>query len=175
MTAVRALLIAIVLTCTSDMASAHSLNLFVHDNSGGTITGNAYFTGGTPAQNLTVRVEDNNGALLGEAKTDDKGDFTYTGARVVGKMKFIVATADGHRAEATIDSGTGTQPHEQGGAALALAVVNASETDIAELHQAIDKLTTKLWIRDVIGGIGYIFGLAGLWALWKARSRSDGH
>ncbi len=153
----------------SSSATAHSLNLFVHGNADGTVTGNAYFTGGDPAQNLAVRIEDPKGKLLGETTTDAAGNFKYSGDPSVGVMKFVVTTEDGHRAAANVEFSAAAAPTPVTPAA------SASNDDIAGLYKAIDTLEHRLWMRDVIGGIGYIFGLAGLWALWKARSGRSGH
>lgn len=155
--------------CTfSGGAAAHSLNLFVHGNADGTIKGNAYFTGGEPAKNLTVRIEDSKGNALGETTTDAEGNFNYSGDPAVGAIKFVVTTDDGHRAAASVQFSP--QPAQDSSPAVA-----ASGDDIAVLHEALQKLERRLWLRDVIGGIGYIFGIAGLWAFWKTRRGSSGH
>lgn len=165
----------IAVTLWATAASAHSLNLFVRDE-GTTVKGNAYFTGGTPAQNIAVRAEDTSGKLIGETTTDAEGNFVYTGPRAAGTTMFVASTPDGHRATAGIESGSSES-------ALPNAPVQLSndssmishEAQLTKLHEAIDRLEKRLWLRDLIGGIGYIFGLAGLWALIKARSGSNGH
>lgn len=157
-------------------AFAHSLNLFVHDD-GASIKGNAYFTGGTPAQNVTVRVEDAANTLLGETKTDSEGNFVYSGPRATGTTLIVAVTQDGHRAQASVESASGTTAPAAAGPAPASqsgAEMKSFEAHMAELHEAINRLENRLWLRDVLGGIGYIFGLAGLWALIKARSGRNG-
>jgi nickel transport protein len=175
MSSLRTVLIAGSLCFAASMAAAHSLNLFVRDE-GATVKGNAYFSGGTPAQNLTVRAEDAQGNALGETTTDAEGNFIYAGARAAGTMTFVVSSPDGHRAESKIESAAGATPAAPAAMPAASdAGMISYEAQLTRLHEAIDRLEKRLWMRDVIGGIGYIFGLAGLWALWKVRSRRDGH
>lgn len=156
-----------VLCALSGNATAHSLNLFVHGSGDGTVKGNAYFTGGEPARNLTVRVEDSKGKPLGETTTDAEGNFNYKADTSLGAIKFVVTTEDGHRAAASVQFNMPTPDP-----ATAASTPN---NEIAALHEAIQKLENRLWLRDVIGGIGYIFGIAGLWALLKTRRGSSGH
>lgn len=163
-----ALALLSVLCFSSGNAAAHSLNLFVHGSGDGTITGNAYFTGGEPAKNLTVRVEGSNGKPLGETTTDAEGNFNYKADPALGAIKFVVTTEDGHRAAASVQFNAPSAP-------AAADSTAASGNDVAVLHEAIQKLENRLWLRDVIGGIGYIFGIAGLWALLKTRRGSSGH
>lgn len=150
-------------------AAAHSLNLFVHGSNDGTVKGNAYFTGGDPARNLTVRVEDSKGKPLGETTTDAEGNFNYKADPSIGAIKFVVRTDDGHRAAASV------QFNVPAASPTGAASATAPTGDIAVLHEAIQKLEKRLLLRDVIGGIGYIFGIAGLWALLKTRRGSSGH
>lgn len=165
----KAILLTIlsVLCTVSGEAAAHSLNLFVHGSGDGTVKGNAYFTGGDPARNLTVRVEDSKGKPLGETTTDAEGNFSYKADPSFGAIKFVVTTEDGHRAAASVQF---NMP-----ALDPAAAPSVPNSEIAALHEAVQKLENRLWLRDVIGGIGYIFGIAGLWALLKTRRGSSGH
>jgi nickel transport protein len=149
-------------------ASAHSLNIFVRDE-GGVIKGNAYFTGGTPAQDVAITVSNESGSEFGRTTTDDEGNFTYTGARPAGINVFVASTPDGHRAEVRLGSVAAAESRPQAVPANT-ASMKSYEAELTDIHAAIDKLENRLWLRDVIGGIGYIFGLAGFWALWKARA-----
>lgn len=152
---------------------AHSLNLFVRDE-GDSVKGSVYFTGGTPAMGLAIQVLDENGTEIGGATSDENGDFVYTGAHTEGPVRFVVTTADGHRAEAAL-AANAASPSSDVAPAGVPGSTQSYEADLTEIHEAIDRLEHRIWLRDVIGGIGYIFGLAGLWALWNARGRSSGH
>jgi nickel transport protein len=158
----------VLLCLASTTAVAHGLNLFVHEEAGG-VKGSAYFTGGVPAKNVKVRVTDAAGHDVGGAETDAEGNFTYTGARPAGGVIFVASTADGHRAESKLEGEQGAGP------ATETAPATSSERQLGAIQEAIDRLEKRLWLRDVIGGIGYIFGLAGFWALWKSRRGRVGH
>ncbi len=160
-------IVALALLAASD-AHAHSLNIFVRDE-GGVAKGNAYFTGGDPAQNVTITVGNESGSEFGRTTTDSEGNFTYSGARPAGISVFVASTPDGHRAEARLSAKDDPEaaPRIVPSGVTSMKSYDAELTDI---HAAIDRLEHRLWLRDVIGGIGYIFGLAGLWALWKSRT-----
>ena len=53
---------------------------------------------------------------------------------------------------------------------LERAVAREVRPVLAEL----DRLENRIRFRDVIGGIGYIVGVMGLIALWKARAGKGG-
>ena len=163
-------LVAVAILSASD-ASAHGLNLFVRDE-GSSVKGNAYFTGGDPARNIVIKVMDEAGTEFGETTTGSDGNFTYSGRRPTGLSIFVASTPDGHRAETQLES---SGPGADAPRLVASAVsVKSHEAQLTELHAAIDRLEHRLWVRDIIGGIGYIFGLAGFWALWRAR-QGHGH
>jgi len=169
--------IGAILAIASYGASAHSLSLFVREE-GGVVKGSAYFAGGEPVKNVTVQILDPSDKTLGEVKTDAEGNFEYTGARSGGELHFVVSTADGHRAESKLEMGSVAAPAgstQAEGTALpevssAPTHASAVERQLGAIQVALDRLEHRLWMRDVVGGIGYIFGLAGLWALWKSRS-----
>ena len=170
---IRSILVALAVLAASD-ASAHGLNIFVRDEVG-TFKGNVYFTGGDPAKHVTVTISGADGQKVAEVVTDDAGDFSYMGPRPSGTVVFVAATSDGHRAEAEL---RGLAPVESETPRLVqanVATMKSYEAELTDIHRAIDELENRLWLRDVIGGIGYIFGLAGLWALWKSRTRGNRH
>ncbi len=156
-------------------ATAHSLNLFVHEE-GGAAKGSAYFTGGIPAKNIEVVVLDSEDKTLGNIQTDAEGNFVYSGPRPGGVVRFVVSTPDGHRAESKLQSAAGDVSTEPASSPVATTPETTSDArQLGAIQEAIDQLEKRLWLRDVIGGIGYIFGLAGLWALWKSRSGGARH
>jgi nickel transport protein len=151
-------------------ASAHSLSIFVREESDGFV-GRVYFTGGDPAAGVTVTVAAPGAEPSGETTTDADGNFRYTGPHPAGTVVFVAQTPDGHRAESELRNVTGADSGASPPRIVPAGVTTVASRDaeLTALHEAIDRLEHRLWMRDVIGGIGYIFGLAGLWALWKAR------
>ena len=142
-------------------AFAHALNLFVHEE-GGAIKGSAYFTGGVPAKNVTVRAIDSADKIVAELQTDAEGNFVYTGPRPGEGLRFVVSTPDGHRAESTLEGPASVQPATADAATTTASSTSPSasqatsyERQLGAIQEAFDRLEHRLWLRDVIGGIGY--------------------
>lgn len=168
----RIVAIVVLSSLATTCACAHSLNLFVHEE-GGSIKGSAYFTGGGPAKHVEVQVFAAGDQPVATLMTLENGEFTYIG-EATGRLRFVASTPDGHRAEATLEAVQTASPAAQGNSD-AVSDSTKLEREIGAVQTALDRLEHKLWLRDVIGGIGYIFGLAGLWALWKARGKGARH
>lgn len=78
-------------------AEAHKVHLFAVPE-GAEIAGSAYFSGGGPAAGASVRVYGPDGGLLAQLETDAEGRFRFTAARRQDH-RFVLQSADGHRAE----------------------------------------------------------------------------
>ena len=81
---------------------------------------------------------------MGRAKTDDQGNFTIPASVIDYHLR--VETPDGHAANTT---------------------VSAAELPMTHINQPDQGLR----FRDLLGGIGYILGLAGIAAYAKSRQR----
>jgi nickel transport protein len=174
-------------------ALAHQLHLFVQPR-GATIVGQAYFSpGDVAARQIDVIARDPAGRELGRTKTDDQGNFTLP-ARV--KVDYhLTAEAPGHSdtrvihaadlpdslpadspssAEAPRPAAAETAPHDvaailAGGPISIDAQIEALQKQIELLRLQIDKSEQRLRFRDVLGGIGYILGIAGIALYVKSR------
>jgi len=158
---------------------------------GATIEGEAGFSNGAMANAGTVvHITDSSGKALGEVKTDDQGFFTFTAQQHITHV-FHINMGAGHQltmqlpAEELPDnlggSVTSETPKDQPSHS-AQAHENTSSTQISTLmlekaiakqimplRKEISALKEKSGLRDIIGGIGYIFGLLGLAALLRER------
>jgi nickel transport protein len=173
MSAARIVVASLLCVCAASAAQAHSLNLFVREEAGA-VKGSAYFTGGVPAKSIEVQVFAGGDQPVATVTTGDDGNFTYAAA--AGRaLRFVASTPDGHRAEAKLEGAGGVAPSAPANLVAAPENTTNLEREIGAVQTALDRLEHKLWLRDVIGGIGYIFGLAGFWALWKARSKGARH
>jgi len=178
-------------------ARAHGLSLFAWTE-GTTIRGEAYFIGGGRVRNAKVEVRDASGRRIGEATTDTEGRFQFVASRRA-EHRFVLATADGHRAECIVRAADlpaslpgpavrakpttpppipATRPMTQPASA---PVAGRGEFPAAlrrEIRQAVRRELTaheqRTRLRDVIGGIGWILGLAGLAALLRRRRAGQG-
>ena len=124
---------------------------------------------------VVVTIASPGGETFGETTTDAEGNFEYAGPHPAGTVVFVATAEDGHRAESELRNVAGSDAPAPRLVPADVSGMKSYESQLTELHEAIDALENRLWLRDVVGGIGYIFGLAGLWALWKARAGRTGH
>jgi nickel transport protein len=195
-----ALALALGALLLADPAAAHKAILFGYVESGELVIEGG-FPGGRPCKGCQVRVLDAaTGEQLARAATSDQGVCRIPLPEAAGHadqgLKLVLDAGEGHRAEWLVRAKEYLdQPAqaEAGDAAQADTEPDpAASSDAAgprvpagELRRVVDEaLEAKLApIRravlrdqgpsasDVVGGIGYLVGLAGVWA-W-ARSRRE--
>ena len=179
-------------------AFAHTLYVFVQRIGDATIHGRAYFPGDVPARKSDVIARDASGRELGRTTTDDEGNFTFAARQRVDHY-LAAETSDGHssrpyivRASMLPDSLPARVPAAGGGSQIASpaadhaglpAVSTGKENEpaavsdhLAELGRQVDLLRQqvkdfeeRLSFRDILGGIGFIIGLAGVAFYMRAR------
>lgn len=167
------LLWTIVMTCLSlpTGANAHKVKLFATVE-GNTIDGYVYFPGGSRAHNVVVKVTTVDGTSLGETHTDTNGQFSYTMTQQVDHV-FSVDTGDGHYTSHTVNVGETSPAIPTTSVAtptLSELIENSVSKQIRPLREQLETYEEKVRFHDILGGIGYIFGLASLWILIKRRS-----
>ena len=169
-------------------------NIHAHNVVGGVysvgvvIEGEAGFSNGAMAKAGTlVKVFDEAGAPLGETLTDDEGFFVFTAEKRITHL-FELNMGAGHTLKMQLpmeelpDSLAGqdgtvaehkTAPESSSQNNVARMNTEQLEVAIAKqikpLRREIQALKEKSGLRDIIGGIGYIFGLLGLVALSRER------
>ncbi len=188
----RGLLLLVLLTSllSADRAFAHKTHVFAYVQ-GKAIQGEVYFSGGSPAREATVAMFDPSGKKLGEATTDEKGEFSYQ-PRVRCDHRVVFDSGDGHAAEYTVAGGElpadlptpanpapqaettekpdadespvelVTQSPEPNEKELHATIEAAVARQIIPLRKQLDRYEQKTRLRDILGGIGYILGLMGL-------------
>ena len=175
------LLAAVALAACTGTTDGHKLKVFA-TGEGGAITGYVYFPGGGRARDLTVVALAPDGSEAGQASTNDEGEFTIP---VTGRSDYTVVaeTADGHRAEFLVaaeelsaalparsepaavqaESTTAASDEPEADAdGMRRLVEEAVRKQVRPLREQLDAYEEKVGFRDVIGGIGYIIGLAGI-------------
>lgn len=150
-------LLALVLSLFSFQAIAHNLYLFAQYD-GDEITGRAYYSDQSPAAETYVEayqlgMGDNPELPIVSGKTDSSGHFVLP-VTTTGPFKVVIDGPEGHRAERVADN-------------IAKRAMGRSEFEL--LREDLHKLKDKIYLHDILGGIGYIFGLFGLFALLKAK------
>ena len=171
------------------LAHAHRLDLFVTAD-GAVIQGTATYSPGGPASRGTVSFRAPDGSDLGEAELQSDGTFAFQ-TPVRCDITIIVDTPDAHRASYTLPaaelpaalpawSPDNERAAESVGEEAAPVVLNAPDDllplveravsrQVAPLRQEIAALERSIRFRDILGGLGYIAGLAGLLLYFKTR------
>ncbi len=192
----RRILTVVILLACAPVAHAHGINLFATVE-GSTIQGTLLYADGTPATSAPVTAFAPDGSIIAEATTDETGRFTFQ-IRIRCRHRIVGDAGQGHRGLFTIaeedlpDSlpapgeeapvepapGVETSPATVSGTQALpddfdARVEAAVARQLRHLREQLNGYETTVRIRDVMGGIGYLFGLAGLIALLKTRkSRS---
>ena len=166
-------------------AYAHRVNVFASVENG-RVKVEAYFSGGAKAKNCDVLVYGAGGAERLKLKTDAAGEANFAPAKAED-LKIVVETPDGHRGEykmkaaelgasdiarKAVPSQAAEAPARDGDETADLkAKLAALRAQLGEMRKAQDNISA----RDVIAGLGFIFGLTALCALlWRKRSEGGG-
>lgn len=159
--AIRCLLVLIsIIGLTASSALAHKTNLFA-EVAGGRIIGQVYFGGGGKAVGMTVEVFDADGAPCGQVVTDVAGEFAFT-PPAPGEYRIVADAGDGHRAETAVTVGA---------AAAGVGGDDGLSLQIAALSRRIDQYEHRVRLGEVIGGIGTIVGVFGVYCYLAGRRR----
>lgn len=177
----------------SHEALAHKLNVFAYAE-GDTVSVEGYFADGRKAQNTAIKVLDGSGKVLVEGTTDGQGKFVF---KVPQKsdLKIVLNAGMGHKGElmlsaaeleegatSAVDHPAGDHEAGHGDGGSAAATYAGSELDAA-VHRAVGEAIKPLVrelaesrqqasISELLGAVGYIFGLLGVFAYYKARQAS---
>ena len=168
-------------------AAAHKLKLFATAE-GLTISGYAYFVPGGRAQDVPVTISAD-GKMVAQTQTDDEGRFQFA-AKTCADQVIDVDAGDGHIAQFIVlaDELPLSLTAGQGAVAPVTApakpqqVLDTDDTlrslveqsvarQIAPLRIQLDAYQERTTLHDVLGGLGYIFGLFGFYFWMSARSR----
>jgi nickel transport protein len=155
---------------------------------GDTVFTESKFSGGKKVMNAQVLVFDKGGEQLLEGKTDNKGKFSFKVPKLTD-LRIVLNAAMGHKAEWTVQE---SEIRESGGDLGSKKAdepsqpitVGLSKEEIKELvEESLDrklrpiiKIMTESQskgpsVTEIIGGIGYIFGLMGLVIYFRNRRK----
>jgi len=178
-------------------ARAHKIIASVYV-SGSVIEGEIGFSNGDMAANIVVLVYDDANNQIGETKTDGDGFFVFTPTKSVTHV-FRANLGAGHVAEARLEAEDlpeiAAPPQAAGvitsaqaanvpaapvdGAATGngfskeqrLLIAEAVRNEVRPLRREIAAYREKNDLQTILGGIGYIVGLFGLWFFIAARKQ----
>lgn len=178
----------------SNSAYAHKVSTYAY-REGDKVFGECYFVDGSPCKNSKVEVYDLRGQKITETITDEKGRYSFT-TKEKGELRIVIPAGDGHRAEYKLE-GIAEKIEKKAAKETASAkTVNKSTQPQAtvnrdEIKQIVDevmdiklqglraeimdlrKQMDKVGIRDIIGGIGYIFGIWAVIMLIKRKKNAS--
>lgn len=176
----------------SQTASAHKVSLFAYHEKGIVHT-EAYFVDGTPCRNAKVTAIDDEGAVVAEGLTDKDGLFSFPFALTRG-LTITVRASMGHGSEirlaaegADIDpdppAGGETSRPDPEEVSTGMRIISLDEADIERIVEdrigpirdsvrEVQKNQGKPTLGKILGGLGWIVGLAGAY-LWGAARRRE--
>ncbi|OMH33564.1 hypothetical protein [Motiliproteus sp. MSK22-1] len=176
--------------------------VFAHNVVGGVyalgslIEGEAGFSNGDMAKPGTaVKILDSNGALIAETSTDEEGIFSYQATRRIDHH-FLLDLSSGHVLKLVLPADELPENLSSEAKSVAqTAVPSVDKTlsgsdariDSEKLQQMIEKAVAKqvkplrkelsaykekASLQDVLGGLGYIFGLCGI-GIWIRQRKQE--
>ena len=167
-------------------AAAHKMKVFAAAD-GAEIAGYVYFSPGADrGVQVAIAVSDGTGATVYSGTTDDEGAFHFT-ARTRSNHRIEASGTDGHAASYLVQAAELPESLPMAGAVSVVAaapalpeptapttlagpaaaelrtlVDRAVAQQLRPLREQLDAWYEKIWWHDILGGIGYIIGLAGL-------------
>jgi nickel transport protein len=193
--AVTSLLVFIL---TADTVCAHKVIVFGYID-GDTVHTESKFSSGKKAQNSRITVYDSQGEKLAEGITDSDGAFAFK-PPFKTTLKIVLDAGAGHRAEWVIpktefDEAQSVHPLSENHLRIKTVVESSESFPIApaftlddvrtvvavELEKKIKPVRLILMenqnsgpsLQDILGGIGYIFGLMGIAAYFHSKKPKD--
>jgi nickel transport protein len=180
-------LTAIILIGSHVPALAHKVMIFAWVE-GDTVFTESKFSGGKKVLNAPVVIFDKDGKKLLEGKTDNQGEFSFKIPKVTD-LRIVLNAAMGHKAEWTVpeseirEAGNIVEKKSDAEPSGPIAVGLSKEEIRKIVENSLDKKlrpivrmiteskNTKPSLTEIIGGIGYIFGLMGVALYFTSRSK----
>ena len=163
--------LGLLLCFVAPLTSAHALHIFALTD-GQHLLGRAYFGENLPAVREEVMLYGEQAQLVAKTQTDDTGRFVFELPKRQD-YNVIIEGMEGHRAEyhlAAQEIPENAAPNfSADGAELQTLISKAVRQEIQPLREQLDRYALRIYWHDVLGGIGYIFGLAGLVFYFQAR------
>jgi nickel transport protein len=190
-------LVTLVLSLLTPWASAHKVNVFAWVE-GDTVHVEGYFAGKKKAQDSLVEVFDSSGEKLLDGRTNQQGEFSFKIPKITD-LKIVLTASMGHKndfviplsdleevsPQTTAESSrlAEAEPYEK----KMISPGAALEVNLSQMESLIDKALDRKLIPlskliretrpegptfvEVVGGIGYIFGLMGVALYFMSKKK----
>jgi len=190
--------LTLVFMALAPSASAHKVNVFAWVE-GDTVHVEGYFAGKKKAQDSLVEVFDSSGEKLLDGRTNQQGEFSFKIPKITD-LKIVLTASMGHKndfviplsdleevsPQTTAESSrlTEAEPYEK----KMISPGAALEVNLSQMESLIDKALDRKLIPlskliretrpegptfvEVVGGIGYIFGLMGVALYFMSKKKS---
>lgn len=178
---IRIAILVLLALFSVEHARAHGINLFA-TVVGNEIQGTLSYADGTPAADAPITAFAPDGAVIATATTDAEGRFILPVTRRC-RYRLVGDAGQGHRGLFTIPEADLPQaatapaalpadeaPAPTAGGFSTADIEKAVASQLRPLREQLDKLETTVRFRDALGGVGYLFGLAGLYVLLRSRA-----
>ncbi len=167
--------LSLLLLMTASVVFAHKVNIFAYVE-GDTVYTESYFPDGTKVKGGVVQVYDSQGTKLLEGKIDQNGEFNFKPPKK-DDLKIVLVASMGHKNSYALSA------DELPGIIAAEKPEKAEPKEVAEVHldqikriidtsldeklkpimrELIKAQQRQVSFTEVIGGIGYIFGIMGI-------------
>lgn len=183
--------LALLLLISASVVFAHKVNIFAYQE-GDIVYTESYFSDGTKVKDGIVEVYDSQGTKLLEGKTDENGEFNFK-PRKKDDLKIVLLASLGHKNSYTLSvdelpdiivTEKPQQPELKEFKAKEVTPVDLEQikriidTSLDEKLKPIMRELAKAQRKGVsftqlIGGIGYIFGLMGIILYFVSKKRED--
>ena len=183
-------LIAILFAVFPEDSRAHNVNLFAYKEAGSVHT-EAYFTDGTACRNSKITAYDAEGSIVAEGYTDGEGYYTFPHSGT-GDLRIVLRADIGHGNEILLrtgETGTGHRSSKMERTegdnrdsktdfnkdayideAVLERIIEAKIAPIRDSVRTIQKRLERPTLGEIIGGLGWIVGIAGAY-MWGASRR----
>lgn len=172
-------------------AKAHNVHIFAYTE-GDLIKTESRFNGGRPARNCAVSVTSPGAKdVVATGKSDEHGFFHFQKPKAAGDLDIVITCGDGHRGSWLLEAEEffagekepASHVHPQAPAAdlqaqghdemvLRKLIAEEVEKKVAPLRRSLAQLAEKkTTLQDILGGIGYLLGLAGLASYMKFKNK----
>ena len=174
----RTLMSVLLLCLVVTPAFAHKIKIYGYAE-GGKVYTESYFAGGSRCKGCTITAKNiETGAIIIQGTANEEGQFDFP-YQSTEPLKLSADAGSGHMGTYILELEPLTQIHQQPSGREAVSEESSAieallERKLNPIHRELTSLreaSERPGLTEVMGGIGYIIGLLGLWAYLKNRER----